>query len=93
MRELRGMGEANAIAARERRPVPRSLFARAAAIYAERHGTADGRIPATFQLLFLTAWAPHEAQQKPLRPGTAQARLADALGTTERPAGDKARPR
>jgi NADH dehydrogenase [ubiquinone] 1 alpha subcomplex assembly factor 5 len=92
MRDLRGMGEANALASRDRRPVSRSVFARAAAAYQQHHGTDDGRIPATFQLLFLTAWAPHAAQQKALRPGSAQTRLAEALGTFERPAGDPARP-
>jgi SAM-dependent methyltransferase len=92
MRDLRGMGEANALAGRARRPASRTLFARAAAIYRERHGLADGRIPATFQLLFLTAWAPHASQQQALRPGSAESRLADVLGTSERSAGDKARP-
>jgi hypothetical protein len=58
---------------------------RAAELYAERHGDADGRIKATFRILFLAGWAPHESQQKPLRPGSAKARLAEALGTQERP--------
>jgi hypothetical protein len=56
---------------------------RASEIYAERFADPDGRIPATFELLTMTAWAPHESQQKPLQPGSATTRLADALGTTE----------
>ncbi|MBX6321506.1 MAG: methyltransferase domain-containing protein [Rhodospirillaceae bacterium] len=83
MRDLKGMGEANAVLARDRRPATRRLMARAAAIYHEHHGDAGGRVPATFQVLFLTAWAPHPAQQRPLRPGSARTRLADALGATE----------
>ena len=62
----------------------RGLLMRAAEIYAERFGHDDGRVPATFEVLTLTAWAPHESQQKPLKPGSAQSRLADALGVPER---------
>ncbi|MGP1359018.1 SAM-dependent methyltransferase [Roseicyclus sp.] len=79
MRDLRAMGETNALAGRHRRPARRALFERAAAIYAAHFPEAGGRIRATFDLVFLTGWAPHESQQKPLRPGSAQARLADAL--------------
>ena len=93
MRELRGMGEANAVGARRKSFSRRNTLARAAAIYGERFGTADGRGPATFQVIYLTAWAPHASQQQPRRPGSAQTRLADALDTIEQPAGDKARPR
>jgi hypothetical protein len=57
---------------------------RAATLYAERFADPDGRLRASFEILWLSGWAPHESQQKPLKPGTAQARLADALGTTER---------
>jgi NADH dehydrogenase [ubiquinone] 1 alpha subcomplex assembly factor 5 len=92
MRDLRGMGEANAARARSRRFAGRDLFARAAALYALRHGQADGRIPARFRLVFLTGWAPHESQQRAMRPGSAQSRLADALGTAERKTGERARP-
>ncbi len=92
MRDLRGMGEANATFARSKRFAGRDLFARAAARYAERHGDAQGRISARFRLLFLTGWAPHESQQRPLEPGSASRRLADALGAVERPAGDGAKP-
>jgi SAM-dependent methyltransferase len=84
MRDLRAMGETSVLAARPRRPVPLRFFTRAAEIYAERHAEADGRIPATFQIVWLSGWAPHASQQKPLRPGSAAARLADVLA-----AGDK----
>jgi SAM-dependent methyltransferase len=90
MRDLRAMGETNVMRERLRRPTPRALLARAAALYEARHGTGDGRVPATFEVIFLTGWAPDEGQQKPLRPGSAAARLADALGTVERGAGEKA---
>jgi NADH dehydrogenase [ubiquinone] 1 alpha subcomplex assembly factor 5 len=92
MRDLRGMGEANATLARSKRFAGRNLFARAAALYAERHGDAQGRIAARFRLLFLTGWAPHESQQRPQAPGSASRRLADALGTVEHLAGDRAKP-
>ena len=88
MRDLRGMGETNVMAERHRRPMPRALLARAAAIYADAFGRPDGRVRATFELVFLTGWAPAAGQQKPLRPGSAQARLADALGTVEQKPGE-----
>lgn len=84
MRELKAMGASNVLSARRRAPVTRRLLLRAAQVYAERFAAADGRVPATFEILTLTAWAPHESQPKPLRPGSAQARLADALGVEER---------
>lgn len=90
MAELRGMGEANALVERRRTPLRRGTLLAAAKYYQDRFADSDGRIPATFELHFLTGWAPHESQQKPLRPGTAQQRLADALGTVEHAAGDKA---
>lgn len=90
MRELRGMGEGNAIADRRKTATPKAVFLRAAEIYAERHAGPDGRIPASFQILYLTGWAPHSSQQKPLRPGSAQHRLADALKAIEVPAGEAA---
>jgi SAM-dependent methyltransferase len=92
MADLRGMGETNAVAARDRRFTRRALLLAAAARYQQLFAEAEGRLPATFQLIFLTGWAPHASQQRPQRPGTAAARLADALGTTEQPAGDKAKP-
>ncbi|CTQ32630.1 SAM-dependent methyltransferase [Jannaschia rubra] len=86
VRDLRAMGETNALAARHRRTPPRDLFARAARIYADAFPDGDG-IRATFQTVFLTGWAPSETQPKPLRPGSAQVRLADALGVPEGPGG------
>ncbi len=83
MRDLRAMGLTNAL--RERRgTLRRETLMRAAALYAERFADADGRLRATFEMIWLSGWVPHESQQKPLRPGSAQARLADALGTVER---------
>lgn len=84
--DLRAMGETNALAARHRRTPPRTLFDRADSLYRAAHPDGDG-IRATFQLVFLTGWAPSEAQPRPLRPGSAQARLADALGVAELGAG------
>ncbi|HSR71630.1 MAG TPA: methyltransferase domain-containing protein [Kiloniellales bacterium] len=92
MRDLHGMGESNVLRDRRRSPLRRATLARAAALYAERHGDAAGRVPATFQVVYLTAWAPHPDQPKALRPGSARSRLAEALGTDERSAGDKAKP-
>jgi hypothetical protein len=83
MRDLRAMGEANALAQRLRRPTRRAVLERAADLYREHFATDEGRILATFELIFLTGWAPDETQPKPLRPGSAQQRLADALGTQE----------
>jgi SAM-dependent methyltransferase len=90
MRDLRRMGATNALAARRRSPLRRATLVRMAEIYAERFADADGRVRATFEIVFLSGWAPHPDQQKPLRPGSAQARLADALGTREISTGDKA---
>ena len=92
MAELRGMGEGNAILGRRRGLSRRDTLHRAAALYEEMFGDDEGRVPATFQVLYLTAWAPHHSQQKPMRPGGARARLAEALGTKEISAGDKAAP-
>lgn len=89
MRDLRAMGLANALADRRRTPLRRSTLVRAAEIYGERFADPDGRVRATFDLVWLSGWAPHESQQKPLRPGSAKARLADALGVPERPLGGK----
>lgn len=83
MRDLRAMGETNALAERHRAIPPRALFPTAAALYAERYPAEENRIQATFELVFLTGWAPHESQQTPLRPGAATHRLAEALGTRE----------
>lgn len=83
MRDLRAMGLTNALTDRRRTPLRRATLMRAAAIYAERFSDPDGRLRATFEVLWLSGWVPHESQQKPLRPGTAQTRLAEALGTAE----------
>ncbi|UWQ18224.1 methyltransferase domain-containing protein [Jannaschia sp. M317] len=82
MADLRAMGETNALDARHRRTPRRALFARAAQIYGKAFPDADG-IRATFEMIFLTGWAPSADQPKPLRPGSATARLADALGVPE----------
>jgi NADH dehydrogenase [ubiquinone] 1 alpha subcomplex assembly factor 5 len=92
MRDLRGMGESNAVRARASRSVNRTIVARADKIYRRRFGEEEGRIAATFQIIYLTAWAPATGQQRALAPGSARTRLADALGTVEVSAGDKARP-
>ncbi len=89
MRDIKGMGASNMLLSRHRKPVTKTLLARAAALYEERFAEPDGRIPATFEILTLTAWVPHESQQKPLQPGSAKMRLADALGVDEKSAGEK----
>jgi SAM-dependent methyltransferase len=93
MADLRGMGESNAAVERRKQVTRRATLIAAVERYAELFGDSEGRVPATFQVLYLTAWSPHPSQQKPLRPGSAETRLADALDTTEIPAGEKARPR
>jgi SAM-dependent methyltransferase len=90
LRDLRGMGWGNALTARRRTGLRRDTLMRAAALYAEQFADADGRLRATFEIVWLSGWAPHESQQKPLRPGSAKARLADALGVPEIGTGDKA---
>ncbi|MDM9621559.1 methyltransferase domain-containing protein [Rhizobium sp. S96] len=83
MRDLRAMGMTNPLAERSRKPLTRAFFLRAAEIYAERYSDPDGRIRATFSMIYVSGWAPHESQQKPLRPGSAKVRLADALKVEE----------
>ena len=78
--DLRGMAASNVLTDRDRRLVPRRLLLRAAEIYSERHADSDGRIRATFEIVSLSGWAPHESQQKPARRGSAQVSLADVLG-------------
>lgn len=90
MKELRGMGATNTLSERSRVPMTRGLLLRAAELYAERHPAEAGRIGATFEILTLTGWAPHPDQPRPLRPGSATHRLADALGTVEISTDDKA---
>lgn len=87
--DLRAMGETAALAERSPRGLSRRILARAFEIYRARFSDADGRVRATFEILTATGWAPHESQQKPLRPGAAKTRLADALGTKEQSTGEK----
>lgn len=89
--DLRAMGEANALAARLRRPTRRSVFSEAMTRYVQAFSEPDGRVRASFDMVWLTGWKPHESQQKPLRPGSAQMRLAEALG--QPPANTKDRPK
>jgi hypothetical protein len=79
MRDLRAFGAANALTLRSRKPLRRDVLTRAASVYAERFADADGRLRATFDTIWLTGWAPHDSQPKPLKPGSAAMRLADAL--------------
>jgi hypothetical protein len=90
MRDLRCMGATNALYARRRAPLKRATLLRMAEIYAERFADPDGRVRASFEIIWLSGWASHPGQQQPLKPGAATARLADALGTREISAGEKA---
>jgi SAM-dependent methyltransferase len=90
MHEIRALGGGNVLMARSKAPMHRRTLERAEAIYRERHATPDGKVTATFEFVFMSGWAPDPSQQKPLKPGSAAQRLADALHTTERKAGDKA---
>ena len=83
MLDLRAMGEANALSERDRRIPPRALFSRLIQRYAEAFEAGQERVPATFEVIWLTGWAPSVDQPQPLRPGSAKARLADALGVPE----------
>jgi SAM-dependent methyltransferase len=89
VRDLRMMGETNALTERSRKPMRRDMLAAAMAHYAQHFADPDGKLRATFDIAYLTGWAPHESQQQPQRPGSAQTRLADALGTAERSTGEK----
>lgn len=80
IRDLRAMGATNVLSGRSRKPTSREFFARAAAIYADRFSDPDGRVRATFSFIWMSGWAPDASQQKPLRPGSAQVSLAEALG-------------
>ena len=92
MRDLRAMGETNCLADRRKTPMRRATLARALEIYQQRFARADGKTRATFEIITLTGWAPAPSQPRPLRPGSAGARLAEALGVEERPAGEGATP-
>jgi SAM-dependent methyltransferase len=89
MRDLRRMGATNVLTERRRTPLRRATLQRMAQIYTQRFADADGRVRATFEVAWLSGWAPHESQQKPLKPGSARQRLADALSTKEIPSGEK----
>jgi hypothetical protein len=84
MHEIKSMGLSSTLIGRRRTPATRSLLARVARHYAAQDSDPDGRIRATFEIIFLSGWSPHESQPQPLRPGSATARLADALGVTEK---------
>ena len=92
MRELRGMGESNAVRQRRHRFSRRQTVMAVADAYITAFADAGQRVPASFQVLYLTAWTPHDSQPQPLRPGSAKSRLAEALGVPERLAGEKAAP-
>lgn len=89
MHDLRGMGATNVLLERRRQPLRRTTLLRMAELYAERFADPDGKLRATFDVVWLSGWVPHPSQQQPLRPGSARTRLADALGVVELPAGDK----
>jgi SAM-dependent methyltransferase len=89
MGDLRRMGATNVLNARRRVPLKRATLIRMAEIYAERFADEDGRVRATFEIAWLSGWAPHPDQQQSLKPGSARARLADALGTREISTGEK----
>jgi SAM-dependent methyltransferase len=90
LQDLRAMGLTNALVARRRQPLRRATLMRAMAIYAERFSDPDGKVRASFEMIWLSGWARHDSQQRPLKPGSAKARLADALRTIEASAGEKA---
>ncbi|MBI3701200.1 MAG: methyltransferase domain-containing protein [Afipia sp.] len=79
MRDLRKMGATNVLAERSRKPLRRATLMRMVEIYAQRFADPDGRIRATFDVVWMSGWSPHESQQKPLKPGSAKASLADAV--------------
>ena len=83
MRDLRAFGATNALRARPRTPLRQDVLGRAAAVYAERFADPNGRLRATFEILWLSGWVPHGSQPKPLKPGSAAMRLEDALKRTD----------
>ena len=86
--DLRAIGETNVLADRRKEALSKRTLAALFQEYESRFGDSEKRLPATFEIVFLTGWAPHESQQKPLRPGSAKARLSDALGSIEHSAGE-----
>ncbi len=91
VRDLRTHGQTNALSERSRKFLRRDTLAAALAHYRARHGE-NGKLRATFETIYLTGWAPHESQPQPLKPGSAKARLAEALGTSEIPITDSRKP-
>jgi hypothetical protein len=89
MHDLRRMGATNVMGERRRAGLRRQTLSRLIEVYAERFADADGRLRASFDIIWLSGWVPHESQQQPLRPGSARMRLADALGTREFSTGEK----
>jgi SAM-dependent methyltransferase len=89
LRDLRRMGATNPLVERRRVPLRRATLMRAMEVYASRFADPDGKVRASFDIIWLSGWSPHESQQRPLRPGSAKKRLADALGTTEIGTGEK----
>ena len=92
MQDLRAMGETNALDGRLRKFTRRSVIDGTCQAYSAAHTTRSGRVRATFELVFLTGWAPAASQQQPLKPGAASTRLADVLGVAEQSTGEKAGP-
>ena len=90
MEEIRALGGGNVLVARSKKPLSRRTLARAEELYRSRYGTPDGQVKTTFQFVFMSGWAPDPSQQKPLKPGSARSRLADALNTAEQSGGAKA---
>jgi SAM-dependent methyltransferase len=90
MHDLRRMGAGNALSERRRTPLRRATLRRVLEIYTERFSDPDGRVRATFEIIWLSGWAPHQSQRQPLKPGSATTRLADALRTQEISTGEKA---
>jgi SAM-dependent methyltransferase len=89
MQDLRRMGATNILAERRKTPLRRETLARVVQVYADNFSDADGRVHATFEIIWLSGWTPHESQQQPLKPGSARHRLADALGAKEMPLNNK----
>jgi SAM-dependent methyltransferase len=92
MRDLSLMGETNAVRMRSAHPLSRAVLAEAVRLYQKRHAYGEGRVRASFEVIYLSGWSPAATQQQPLRPGQARLRLAEALGAEERPTGDYAAP-
>jgi hypothetical protein len=81
MRELKALGASNPLAERPQKPATKRLLGAASAAYERLAGDPDGRIRATLEIVWMSGWAPHESQQKPLKPGSAEISLAKVLKT------------